>query len=60
MLLKSPTGAPSNVLPMRNLERQLEDLYARRSAIDELIQSLQDYERFRAKSGVEITKRKLA
>ena len=60
MLSKSPTGTPSNVVHMRNLDRQLADLYARRSAINELIHSLQDYERFRAKSRIEIGKQKLA
>jgi hypothetical protein len=31
----------------RNYERELEHLYARKSAIDSLIESLEDYERYR-------------
>jgi hypothetical protein len=31
----------------RGVRRELQDLYARRSTIDALIQSLEDYDRFR-------------
>jgi hypothetical protein len=59
MLAKNPTPNAQNVLPIRNLDKQLEDLYARRSAVDSLIQSLEDYERFRARR-FDVRKRKTA
>ena len=34
--------------PARTYRKELEYLYARRSAIDTLIQSLEEYDRFRA------------
>ena len=37
----------ANVLPIRP-GTQLENLYARRTAVEALIQSLEDYQRFRA------------
>jgi len=40
-------------------EKELEFLYARRSAIDTLIRSLEQYDRYRAKAEV-ISKRKTA
>jgi hypothetical protein len=43
----------------RSYARELQMLYARRSAIDTLIQSLQDYDRFLAQSQDE-AKRRLA
>jgi len=49
MLVKSPSSTPENVLTIRDLDKQLEDLYARRAAVETLIQSLEDYERFRAR-----------
>jgi len=39
----------SHVVPIRGYARQLESLYARRSTVEALIQSLENYERFRAK-----------
>jgi hypothetical protein len=39
----------SKVVPIRGFGRQLESLYARRSAVETLIRSLEDYQRFRAK-----------
>ena len=36
------------VLPARGVRKELEHLYSRRSAIDALIQSLEEYDRFRA------------
>jgi hypothetical protein len=59
MLAKTPTSNTQNVLPIRDLDKQLEDLYARRSAVDLLIRSLEDYERFRARS-FDIGKRRTA
>ena len=38
----------SKVVPIRGYGRQLESLYARRSAVETLIRSLEDYQRFRA------------
>ena len=40
--------APMPTSPARAHRKQLQYLYARRSAIDALIQTLQDYDRFRA------------
>ncbi|HTS24965.1 MAG TPA: hypothetical protein VMH81_03775 [Bryobacteraceae bacterium] len=45
--------------PVRFARKNLEHLYARRSAIDALIRSLQDYDRYRAKGTTE-HKRKTA
>jgi len=38
----------AKVVPIQGYRRQLEKLYARRSAVETLIQSLERYERFRA------------
>ncbi len=35
------------LVPNRELKKELEHLYARRSALDALIQSLEDYNRWR-------------
>jgi hypothetical protein len=43
--------------PARTYEKQLETLYARRSSIDALIESLQEYDRFREKRGIERKRR---
>ena len=43
--------------PARAYEKQLESLYARRSSIDLVIQSLQAYDRFREKRGIERKRR---
>lgn len=45
--------------PAMPYQRKLELLYARRSAIEQLIQSLQDYDRLRAKC-VGLSKRRTA
>jgi len=37
----------TKVIPIRGLSHQLEGLYARRSAVEALIRSLEDYDRFR-------------
>jgi hypothetical protein len=47
MLLMKKT--PVIIAPPRISRKNLEHLYARRSAIDALIQSLEEYERFREK-----------
>ena len=44
MLETRPTVLP----PARGVRKELEHLYSRRSAIDALIQSLEEYDRFRA------------
>jgi len=50
---------PAVISPSPLSQKQLEDLYARRSAIDALIASLEEYNRFRSTRIVE-DKRKLA
>ena len=37
---------PTVLPPDRGMRKELQDLYARRSAIDDLIQSLEEYDRF--------------
>ena len=51
--------SPVAMVPTRNLKKTLEHLYARRSAVDTLIQSLEDYDRFRV-ARVEDAKRQTA
>jgi hypothetical protein len=41
--------APVNVAQPRGFQKELEHLYARRSAIDALIASLETYDRYRVK-----------
>jgi len=48
--LETAKTSTASVIPIRTFDRQLEDLYARRSAIETLIESLEDYQRFRAVS----------
>jgi hypothetical protein len=50
LLKKTNTASPSytKVVPIRDSAKQLESLYARHSAVDALIHSLEDYQRFRA------------
>jgi hypothetical protein len=48
-----------SLTPTRGMHRKLQHLYARRSAIDALIQSLQAYERYTAKPA-DTRRRKLA
>jgi hypothetical protein len=51
MLVKRTNTAsprPTKVVPIRGYGLQLESLYARRSAVDALIQSLESYQRYRA------------
>jgi hypothetical protein len=46
LVKKSP---PITLNPMRNYQKELDYLYARRSVIDTLIQSLVEYDRHRIK-----------
>jgi len=41
--------------PIRNYQRELDKLYARRSAIDTLIASLEEYDRYKASSPMRST-----
>jgi hypothetical protein len=45
--------SPPPVISARGPRRELEYLYARRSAVVNLIQSLEEYDRFRAKRPME-------
>jgi hypothetical protein len=58
MFAKKELRAPSS--SGRTYRKELEYLYARRTAVDALIQSLQDYDRFRAPANSGPLKRKLA
>ena len=50
VLTKTPVTVPVIMLsPVLSYRKELEHLYARRSALSALIQSLEDYDRFRAK-----------
>jgi hypothetical protein len=44
----------------RTYRKELDYLYARRTAVDALIQTLQDYDRFRARTTTHPQKRKSA
>ena len=46
--------------PIRNYQRELEQLYARRSAIDSLITSLEEYDRYKAAAPTRMGQRKSA
>jgi hypothetical protein len=48
-----PRKPPVMIAPARFTRKELEHLYARRSAIDELIQSLEEYDRFKARRASE-------
>lgn len=52
-------AAPPNPSAARSYKQELDALYARRSAIDTLIKSLQNYDRFRVQIPVD-SKRKMA
>jgi hypothetical protein len=43
-----PETRPMVLPPARGIRKELQDLYARRTTIDALIQSLEEYDRFRA------------
>lgn len=46
--------------PIRNHQRELDRLYARRSAIDLLIASLEEYDRYKAAAPARFGERKTA
>ena len=46
--------------PTRDHRKELQYLYARRTTVDTLIQSLEHYDRFRASTAVQPLKRKIA
>lgn len=46
--------------PARNYQKELDRLYARRSAIDLLIASLEEYDRYKASAPTRLTERKTA
>jgi hypothetical protein len=51
MLVRKTAETPSpnsKVVPIRGYAKQLDALYARRTAVETLIQSLENYQRFRA------------
>jgi len=48
-----PKKEPSSESPNRGYRKELDYLYARKSAIDALIESLEDYDRFRAKPSID-------
>jgi hypothetical protein len=52
--------SPPHIIPARGCRRELQQLYERRSAIDMLIQSLQEYDRFREKRTPEERRQKTA
>ena len=58
-MLSVKKKTPVMIGPARISVKKLESLYARRVAIDTLIQSLEEYERYRAKR-VSMDKRKTA
>jgi hypothetical protein len=45
-----PLISTSHGIPARRLRRELENLYARQEVVDDLIDSLERYHRYRAKS----------
>jgi hypothetical protein len=51
---------PLALLPARSLKKELDYLYARRSALDQLIVCLEDYTRFKTDSTSPGSKRKMA
>jgi hypothetical protein len=52
--------SPIVLMPIRGMQRELKFLYARRYAIDSLIQSLEAYNRARTTKVVDLRKRKTA
>jgi hypothetical protein len=46
--------------PIRNYQRELDQLYARRTAIDSLISSLEEYDRYKAAAPTRLGQRKTA
>jgi len=56
----SQKKVPISLIPSRSLKKELDYLYARRSAIDTLIQSLEGYNRSQMDRGLRSDKRKSA
>jgi hypothetical protein len=52
--------ALASISSSREFRKELQYLYARRTAVDALIESLQEYDRFRPKSALMTQKRKSA
>jgi len=52
--MNTASSSTGKVLPFRSYSRQLESLYARRTAVESLIHSLEEYQRFRAKRVAQI------
>jgi hypothetical protein len=48
------------LIPSRNLKKELHALYARRSALDNLIERLEDYSRFKHGIAARTVKRRTA
>ena len=57
--MSTPKKPPTVLIPIRGVQRELEFLYAKRYAVDSLIESLQAYDRYRAKTS-DVRKRKTA
>ena len=49
LLKKTPSVSHTRVISIRSSATRLENLYAQRSAVEALIESLEDYDRFRTK-----------
>jgi hypothetical protein len=58
--MRSAKTVPVTLNPVRDYQRDLEFLYARRSAIDAVIASLEEYDRHRAQKPVMDRQRKSA
>ena len=48
MLLKHHQLNSAKIVPIRKFDRQLQDLYVRKIAVEQLIRNLEDYQRFRS------------
>jgi hypothetical protein len=57
MPLAKKAVLPIPLVPLRNLKKELELLYARRSAVDAVIESLEDYHRLRIRQAESSTRR---
>jgi hypothetical protein len=56
----SANNTTMTLKPISNYKRELEQLYARRSAIDTLISSLEEYDRYKAAAPTRLGQRKSA
>jgi hypothetical protein len=60
LVKKSPASiTTTTVFAIRSVDKQLQDLYSRRSAVESLIESLQEYDRCRTRR-LELHKQKTA